>query len=196
MLPKIVSRPRRGRVLRDVVHRLPLLAVLGCATLKEVPVAPSQTVVGSHNTYSVLLMTAGWARSGTKPATEYGADLVLSNAKAGVTVAFNVHRQPEKSIDDVSFERRAALASNNEILGFEEERSFLERSDFVPVSVARYRLRGKRLTGWYPLLVGTARGPDSIVEILAVGTDPVLLQGLFADVLAGLAVPAGAVEAP
>lgn len=196
MLEQITPRPRRGRVLRGVVYRLPLLAVLGCATLHEVPVAPSEIVLGSQDMYSLLLMTSGWTRSAAGANNEYGADLVLSNAKTGVTVIVNVSREPEQSIDAVVYARRETLAENNEILSFEEERSFLERSAFVPVSVVRYRLRGKLASAWFPLLVGTAHGPESIVEILAIGGEPTQLDGLFKDVLSGLRIPAGAVAAP
>jgi hypothetical protein len=196
MLAKITPRFRRGRMFRGAVVQLPLLAVLGCATRNEVPVAPSEIVLGSQGTYSLLLMTSGWTRVAAGAKNEFGADLLLSNAKAGVTVAVNVNRQPELGIDGVVHARRETLAERNEILSFEEERSFLERSDFVPVSVVRYRLRGKQASAWYPLLVGTARGPESIVEILAVGVEPTQLNGLFEDVLSGLRLPSGSVAAP
>lgn len=192
----ITPRSRRGRMFRGVVVPLPLLAVLGCATLNEVPVAPSEIVLGSQGAYSLLLMTSGWTRVAAGAKNEFGADLVLSNAKTGVTVIVNLRREPEQSIDGVVYARRETLAQNNEILSFEEERSFLERSDFVPVSVVRYRLRGKLASAWFPLLVGTAHGPESIVEILAIGGEPTQLKGLFEDVLAGLRIPAGSLAMP
>jgi hypothetical protein len=57
-------------------------------------------------------------------------------------------------------------------------------------------LRGKRDSGWFALMVGTARGPDSIVEVLAIGGPSAQLGRLFEDVIAGLRIPAGSGATP
>lgn len=190
------SAPRGRSRIGAGVWRLQLLAMVACATQQGTSIAPSEIVLESQGRYSLLLMTSGWTRITGSTKDELESDLILSNAKAGVTVFVNVHPQAEQSIDSVVFGRRKILAQNNEILSSEEERSFLERSDFVPVSVVRYRMRGKQASAWFPLIVGTARGPDSIVEVLAIGGHPTQLDGLFEDVLSGLRIPAASGAAP
>ena len=170
-----------------------VLSAVGCATGQSTPITPSEVVRGGDGAYSLLLMTSGWTRVPTQT-SDLDSDLILSNAKTGVTVIVYVHTLAERSIDGVVSARREVLAERNEILSFEEERSFLEESAFVPVSVARYRLR--RDSGWFALIVGTAAGPDSIVEILTLGGQSQQVSGLFDDVIAGLRIPAALDKAP
>jgi hypothetical protein len=195
MLANRGSRSLRGCVIA-FLWRAPLLAVLACATQQGTQVVPAQPLLGSQGAYSLLLMTAGWERIGADLTGDSPPDLILSHAGAGVTMVVRVHSQSEYSLDDIVMARRETLAESNQILSFEEERSFLDQSDFVPVSVARYRLRGGRAEGWSPVMVGTARGPASIVEIIAFGGSRAQQEGLFADMLSGLRIPAAPEKAP
>lgn len=195
MLAKRRSRSLRRRVVA-FLWQAPLLAVLACATQLGTQIAPAEPLLGSQGAYSLLLMTAGWERIGADTPDDSPPDLILSHAGAGVTMVVRVHSQSDYSLDDIVMARRETLAESNQILSFEEERSFLDRSDFVPVSVARYRVRGGRDEGWFPVMVGTARGPKSIVEIVAIGGSRTQQEGLFADLLSGLRIPAGPEKAP
>jgi hypothetical protein len=195
MLAKRGSR-MIGRRAIALLWRAPLLAGLACAAQQGTLVAPAENLRGSQGAYSLLLMTAGWERIGADSTYDSPPDLILSHPGAGVTMVVRVHSQSDYSLDDIVMARRETLAESNQILSFAEERSFLNRSDFIPVSVARYRVRSERNEGWFPVTVGTARGPDSIVEIVAFGGSPAQQEGLFADLLSGLRIPAGREKSP
>lgn len=164
------------------------LPVSGCATATPTAVSSSQELVGSTRAYSVLPMTDGWSKLSGEDDSD--ADLVLVHETTGTTILVNVHVGADQSIDGIVSGRRTVLEEEHEILSFAEERSFLARSDFAAVSVAKYRLRRTGSEGWFPVLVGTAQGQGAVVEVFGVSDRPRELEALFDDILGGLRVPA------
>jgi hypothetical protein len=180
----------RRKLRSGVLASLACAAAAGCASIAGVPVGPGEPLRGESGAYSLTPMLPGWQRVAAAGSDYPEADLVLWHPEARLSVVVHVQRDANATIDETVLTRREVISAEQTVLAFEEERSFLPGPDYAVLSVARYRLEG--IGGWAPLLAGTARSKDLVIEVLAFGGAPPLNESLFADLVAGLELAGGA----
>jgi hypothetical protein len=191
---------RHQRVSARHAVRDGLLAILaaasplGCASVAGVPVTPGDAVTSASGAYSLTLMLPGWERVPVERSAFRDADLVLRHPEGSLDVVVHVDRDADATIDETVLTRREILGEEQTVLAFEEERSFLPGPDYAALSIARYRLAG--IGGWVPVLAGTARSKDAVIEILAFGGAAPLNESLFDDLVGGLDVAGGSESRP
>jgi hypothetical protein len=185
-----IGRATAGHLGEAVRVAVLLLACcpLGCASMpRGVPVGPGDELTSRSEAYSLTLMAPGWLRLDPEHGDHADADLLLQNEWAGVTAVVYVHRSPNATLDWAVLSRRELVASEQGVLAFQEERSFLPASRYVAVSIARYRLGGGDT--WIPLRAATVRGRDAVIELLAIGGTPAQNESLLGDLVGGLRLP-------
>lgn len=155
------------RRVRGLTGGLPALvaAVLwmgSCATIQSTPLPSGEAVRGATPIYE-LVPPDGWAR--VTAGSDEQFDLALVGR--GSMVIVRVRPSAGGSLDDAVAARRQVVAKRG-LQDYHERRFFLERSDLVPASLARYGLSGKTGAG-STVQVLTVVSERGVIEVFGSG---------------------------
>lgn len=124
----------------------------GCATLQPTVLPAGQPVRGESAAYE-LTPAPGWQRV----APRSGSDLTLLDTRGREGVVVWYYSGTDKDIDKLIAWRRGAIFKRG-AKDYREQRFFLQNSDLVPASLARYG---------FPSSVGS----EGVIQVLTVVTD-------------------------
>jgi len=159
---------------------------VACASVNGVSLDVGDEITGGSGAYAMTLMAPGWQRIPPAETGYPGADLVLRHDQAGAVAVIHVHEKAE-TLDWIVLQRWQLVTATNEVVGFEEKRSFRPGPDYVAISIATYRLKTRR--GWAPMRAAALRGDNAVIEVILLGGTAPLNESLFGDLVAGLVLP-------
>ena len=127
--------------------------------------AKGASVAAASGAFRLTIPGRGWQRVAPGTLGDAGADLELRGPGAETWLVAYTTPSSDTNLSFAVSDRRTIILGEGEPRGFEEYRFFLEDSDFVPVSVARYEIDyGLGAEGVHYVL--TAETEKHVFEIL------------------------------
>ena len=128
-------------------------------------------ISGSSKTFRLTMPGDRWRRVAPGTIGEPESDLELTGSGADTWLIAFVVPQTDSDLHSTVDFRRAAVFSDGKPLEFSERRFFLEDSDFIPVSVADYRIDfGFGMKSVYHIL--TAETDQHVIEVIGYTAEP------------------------